>query len=158
MSHRHRQWIRITGWIFFLAYLALLIYFLFFAEEYGRQYAGGGEYRYNLIPFTEIRRFWVYRRQVGTMAALLNLGGNVAGFMPFGFLLPVLSSRLRKFWVTVPLGCALSLAVECVQLAAKVGSFDVDDIILNTLGVILGYLLFRLLNWIRRNVFYGKKI
>lgn len=158
MSHRHKHWIRILGWILFLAYLAILVYFLFFSEEYGRQQAGGGEYRYNLVPFTEIRRFWVYREQVGTLAAFLNIGGNVVGFMPFGFLLPVLSARVRRFWVTVPLGFSLSLAVECVQLAAKVGSFDVDDIILNTLGVILGYLAFRILNWIRRMVFYGKKI
>ena len=92
------------------------------------------------------------------MAAFLNLGGNVLGFMPFGFLLPVLSQRFGRFWITVPLGFSLSLAVECTQLAAKVGSFDVDDILLNTLGVLLGWLAFRLLNWIRRTVFYGKKI
>ena len=52
----------------------------------------------------------------------------------------------------------MSLTVECIQLAARVGSFDVDDIILNTLGVILGYLMFRLLNRIRRTVFYGKMV
>ena len=158
MRKQHKRRIRILGWILFLAYLTLLIYFLFFAEGYGRQQAGTGEYRYNLIPFAEIRRFWVYRKQVGLMAAFLNLGGNVVGFMPFGFLLPVLSEKMRRFWVTVPLGFSLSLSVECVQLAAKVGSFDVDDIILNTLGVILGYAAFRILNWIRRTVFYGKKI
>ena len=155
---RHRQWVRITGWILFLIYLALLVYLLFFAEEYGRQYAGGREYQYNLVPFAEIRRFWVYRRQVGTMAAFLNLGGNVLGFMPFGFLLPALSVRFRRFWAAVPLGFGMSLTVECIQLAARVGSFDVDDIIQNTLGVILGYLMFRLLNRIRRTVFYGKKV
>lgn len=158
MSHRHKKWIRRAGRILFLAYLALLIYFLFFAEGYGRQISGTREYRYNLVPFTEIRRFWVYREQVGTLAAFLNLGGNVLGFMPFGFLLPVLSQRFGRFWVTVPLGFSLSLAVECTQLAAKVGSFDVDDILLNTLGVLLGWLAFRLLNWIRRTVFYGEKI
>lgn len=142
----------------FFIYLALLVYFLFFAEEYGRQQLGIGEYRYNLVPFTEIRRFWIYREQVGVFAAFLNLAGNVVGFMPFGFLLPVMSEGRRRFRATVPLGFLLSLGVEVIQLFTRVGSFDVDDLLLNTLGVILGYLLFLILNRIRRSWDHGKKV
>ena len=40
------------------------------------------QYRYNLIPFVEIRRFWVYRKQLGLMAVVTNLFGNVIGFLP----------------------------------------------------------------------------
>ena len=80
------------------------------------------------------------------------------GFMPFGFLLSgAVPAFLEDSGSQFPWGFSLSLAVECTQLAAKVGSFDVDDILLNTLGVLLGWLAFRLLNWIRRTVFYGKK-
>ena len=43
------------------------------------------QYRYNLIPFVEIRRFWVYRKQLGLMAVVTNLFGNVIGFLPFGY-------------------------------------------------------------------------
>lgn len=158
MTPEKKKWIRRIGWILFLVYLLLLIYFLFFAEAYGRQQGETGGYRYNLVPFQEILRFWNYRQQLGFTAAFLNLTGNVIGFMPFGFLLPVMSCRMSRFWITVPLGFFLSLGVETIQLFTRVGSFDVDDLMLNTLGALLGYLLFLLLNGIRRNLDHGKKV
>ena len=69
--------------------------------------------------------------------AFLNLAGNVIGFLPFGFFLPILSRRLRNGAVVTALGFGLSLLVESIQLVFKVGCFDVDDLILNTLGVLL---------------------
>ena len=47
--------------------------------------------------------------------------------------------------------------VETVQLIAKVGCFDVDDLILNTLGAAIGYMLFAVCNYLRRKR-YGEKI
>lgn len=158
MNQRQKQWIRKAGWVLFLLYVLVLVYFLFFAEEYGRQDPGTGAYRYNLVPFQEIKRFWIYRQQVGGTAAFLNLGGNILGFMPFGFLLPVMAAGFRRFRVTVPLGFFMSLAVETVQLFTRAGSFDVDDLMLNTLGVILGFLLFQILNRVRRTWDHGQKI
>ena len=52
------------GRVLFLIYLAGLCYFLFFAENYGRVF-GQENYRYNLIPFKEIERFWKYRSELG---------------------------------------------------------------------------------------------
>ena len=49
-------------------------------------------------------------------------------------------------------GFLLSLTVEVIQLITKVGCFDVDDMILNTLGAALGYVLFRICNHIRMKV------
>jgi len=46
------------------------------------------------------------------------------------------------FFKTLIEGCLLSCIVEVIQLLTNVGSFDVDDIILNTLGVFLGYIAF----------------
>ena len=56
----------------------------------------------------------------------------------------------RSLWRIALLTFDFSFAVEVIQLVGKVGSFDVDDLMLNTLGGILGYLLFVVLNWIRR--------
>ena len=53
------------------------------------------DYRYNLVPFQEIRRFWIYREKVGFLAAFLNLAGNVIGFLPFGFIVPVMHKKWR---------------------------------------------------------------
>ena len=57
------------GTDFILVYLLALVYFLFFAEEYGRRNFFELDYRYNLVPFQEIRRFWIYREKVGFLAA-----------------------------------------------------------------------------------------
>ncbi len=130
-------------WLLFAVYLAALAYFLFFAEATGRTSAER-IYQYNLIPFYEIRRFIVYRRQLGWMAVALNLAGNVLAFVPFGTFLPLLVRHTRSFWKTMLLGAEFSLLIEILQLFSKVGSFDVDDILLNTCGVCLGYGLFRI--------------
>ena len=99
-------------------------------------------YRYNFIPFKEIRRFYIYRDVVGIRAFLANLFGNVLAFMPFGFFMPILRLRLRKWYCMLGMTFLLSLMIEITQLLTRVGSFDVDDLILNTSGGILGYLLF----------------
>lgn len=129
------------GWCLFIVYLLSLAYFLFFAEATGRTFTER-TYQYNLIPFHEIRRFVVYRRQLGFTAVALNLAGNVLAFVPFGIFLPLLIKSVRAFGKTLLLGFEFSLFVEIVQLFSKVGSFDVDDILLNTLGVVFGYLFF----------------
>ena len=134
----------VVGWCLFVVYLMSLAYFLFFAEATGRTFSDR-TYQYNLILFHEIRRFIIYRRQLGFAAVVLNLVGNVIAFVPFGVFLPLLVKRTRSFVKTVLLGFEFSLFVEIVQLFGKVGSFDVDDILLNTLGVMGGYLLFRLM-------------
>lgn len=157
MKKETKRMIRGAGWALFILYVALLVYFLFFSEEYGRVAEAERAYRYNLVPFVEIRRFWIYRRQLGVLAVLTNILGNVIGFLPFGFILPVIADRLRSAFLITLAGFSLSLMVELIQLVTKVGCFDVDDLILNTLGAALGYLVFVTCNHIRR-CYYGKKI
>lgn len=130
-------------------YLCLLTYFLFFAESFGRAYSER-EYAYNLELFKEIGRFWTYREELGFLAVFTNIVGNVICFIPFGAILPVLNRWARNFFVTFFLSFEFSLLVECAQLISKVGSFDVDDIFLNTLGGVLGFLVFTVCNVLRR--------
>lgn len=138
---KHKKSIRILCRILFWIYIAVLVYFLFFSEMLGR---GGTErtFCYNLIPFKEISRFLTYRSQLGFPAVFLNLAGNILIFMPFGFLLPTMRRRLRGFFRVLLLGFELSLTVECVQLLTKTGSFDVDDLFLNTIGCLFGELIY----------------
>ena len=137
-KHRHR----ILGAVLFVLYLVLLTYFLFFAEEMGRSPDARAEYSYNLTLFKEIRRFLLYRNILGWRAVFLNIFGNVLAFMPFGFFLPVIWERTRHWYITVILSFAMSLLVETMQLVGKVGSFDVDDLLLNTIGGFAGYIIF----------------
>lgn len=137
------------GWVLFVLYLLALIYFMFFAESFGRTAEPQAEYAYNLELFKEIKRFYIYRKQLGFKAVFLNLAGNVIGFMPFGFFLPVVSRRGRKWYNALLLGFSLSLCIETIQLVFKVGSFDVDDLFLNTLGGISGFLFYRVVQKVR---------
>ncbi len=135
--------------LLFVLYLMALCYFLFFAEMFGRTECSR-EYRYNLVLFKEIERFIKNRHTLGFRAVFYNIAGNVIAFMPFGFYLPVLFKRIRDMSFRVFPGIfpvllfslLFSLLVETIQLVYKVGSFDVDDLLLNTLGGIAGYLIY----------------
>lgn len=134
---------RVVTRILFIIYFIVLFYFLFFSERMGRTFSDR-TYHYNLIPFREIRRFLTHRDALGSEAVLLNIVGNVVAFMPFGTFLPIFSERCRKLWRTVYYSFELSLVVELLQLISRVGSFDVDDLLLNTVGGLLGFLVFAL--------------
>ena len=157
MKDSTKRKIKCLSVLLFILYVLLLVYFLFFSEEYGRVATEERMYRYNLIPFVEIRRFWIYRKQLGVFAVFTNIFGNVIGFIPYGFILPVIAHKCRRGTFIITSGFALSLLVETVQLLARVGCFDVDDLILNTLGAAIGYLLFVGCNYMRRKR-YGETI
>ena len=79
---------------------------------------------------------------LGWRAVFLNIVGNMAAFMPFGFFLPEIWSRVDRWYTTTLLGAVFSLCIETTQLVFRVGSFDVDDLLLNTIGALAGYLTF----------------
>ena len=153
MSYKSRKRTRIIGKVLFILYVGFIVWFLIFSDWYGRT-GVMQEYHYNLELFREIRRFWDYREQVGYFAMVTNLLGNVLIFVPFGFFLPM-ASRYRSFFSTLYASFGLSLCVEVFQFVTKVGSFDVDDLLLNTIGGVVGYIIFMISNVIRRN--YVKK-
>ncbi len=138
-----RKTVSTLGWFLFLCYLAALTYFCFFSEEMGRTDLSVG-YRYNLVPFKEIERCIRYWDVLGPANASMNLLGNVAAFLPFGFILAMLSPKSRKWYLVLFLSLLGSLAIESLQLITRRGSFDVDDLMLNTLGGVLGYGCFRI--------------
>lgn len=127
-------------------YLLILCYFLFFSELMGRT-TGQGEYAYNLVPFREIGRFLRHWRVIGLKMTIVNLAGNILCFVPFGLLIPYNFRHMRHPAGAATLSCLFSVAIETVQLLFQVGCFDVDDILLNTFGGLLGvmcYWLFEL--------------
>ena len=139
------------GWILFYLYIILLFYFLFLSERYGRDNPSD-ELRYNLVFFQEIKRFIQYRHILGFENYVVNILGNILAFAPFGFLLPILKMSYRYFIVMAFLSMFFSLSIELIQLTTRVGIFDVDDILLNTVGGILGYIIFLAFNGIRKSI------
>lgn len=149
MTKKEAKKIRALGKVLFILYIIFLVYFLFLSDWYGRE-GIMREYHYNLVLFKEINRFIVYRDQLGTFAVFSNLFGNILIFIPFGYFL-TMAGKSRSFFKTLFYSMGLSLCVEILQLLTKVGSFDVDDIFLNTIGGVLGFVLFIITNLMRRH-------
>lgn len=130
----------------FWLYCVLMLYLLFFqrvpflSEE---TYLLTLRRNLNYTPGDTILRFWRlmlyypgYRR-----AAIINIFGNIGMFIPLGFGLPWVYTRLRRFWKTLLVSAAMIVTVELVQLVTLLGHCDVDDLVLNLIGVAIGYLL-----------------
>lgn len=149
MKKEHTSQVRWTDWLCFTVYLGFLLYLVFFAEQFGRA-DSDRIYQYNLVPFREIRRYIRHFHALG-IYAVINLAGNIAVFVPFGLYLPVLAAPARKAGNLIFYTALFSLMIESIQLLFRVGSFDVDDIILNTLGGLAGFILYRLINSERRS-------
>lgn len=142
MKERH-LFRRIVFWL----YCVLMLYLLFF--QHRMPFLSEGTYlltlqrNLNYIPGDTIRRFYHlllyypgYRR-----AAVINLFGNIVMFIPLGFCLPWVHARLRRWWKTLLVSAGVILCVELTQLVTLLGHCDVDDLILNLIGVTMGYLL-----------------
>ncbi len=151
----HKKRFRSAARVLFLIYAGILVYFLFFADWYGHAPGRAVRSAPNLVPFREIRRYLQRSYIIGRRLVFWNLVGNVLGFMPFGFMLPLLSDFFKKWYRVLPGGFLLTLLVESVQLISGIGIFDVDDMILNTLGAFLGYYVYLAAVRIGR-LFYGK--
>ncbi|MED5020098.1 VanZ family protein [Paenibacillus chibensis] len=91
----------------------------------------------NLVPLHEITG---NIRHLGSPSGFINFFGNIAAFMPLGFLLPlVFGFRTLSFLKVLLISFGVSLALETAQLLLFIGTFDVDDMIMNTAGGVLGY-------------------
>ncbi len=97
--------------------------------------------RFNLVPLASIIDLV---QHATSSTALKNIGGNIVMFVPLGFLLPLLVRKLRSAGSLICRVAIISAAIEILQLPTRVRATDVDDIILNVIGAVLGYAVFRL--------------
>lgn len=95
----------------------------------------------NTQPFVETLKL---QNGLSIIDFIYNLYGNIAWFIPFGFLVPLLRQK-KCFFTTILSGILLSVGIETVQFFIGTGVTDIDDVIFNTTGAIVGYLLFWLL-------------
>lgn len=124
--------------LLFFAYL--LVLFGLVTSEDIQAYNGT-----NLMPFREILRY-----DVGTSGFYKQVIGNILLFIPFGYFVSAYC-KIKGLGTITIVSFLSSLVIECVQ--HYIGrSFDVDDIILNVLGGIIGFLLYISLNAIRTHL------
>ena len=97
--------------------------------------------RNNYIPFSSINDLLEHDYY---MVPLRNIIGNILLFMPFGFMLTLKFKRMNSLFSVSLIGFSCSLLIEVIQLNLPNRAFDTDDIILNTLGTSLGFLMYKL--------------
>src|SRR3954452_806390 len=125
----------------FAAYLVVLIALTFFPFD---GLSGNEPVDLRLQAFRTID--FALRKGPGSQQFIVLLG-NVAAFVPLGLLLPVVLGR-RSLILVLLAGLGLSLAIEAGQLAISMAlgfayrSADIDDVIVNVFGAVLGYFLF----------------
>ena len=89
----------------------------------------------NLIPL-------IYLGNPFSPDFVVNVGGNIVLFIPFGFILPVKYPKMRRTSTVTLIGLSLSILIECIQLTMPNRCTDINDVILNTLGTYIGYRMF----------------
>jgi len=130
--------------VIFYLYIIGIFYFVLLSERYGRS-TGYDTSHVNLELFKEINRFWRYRHLLSTEAVVTNLFGNIFAFSPFGFMIPIVINKKKAFFRAVFATFFFSLLIETSQLIMKVGVFDVDDLLMNTIGGLIGYIGYRIM-------------
>lgn len=93
----------------------------------------------NFTLFKTIKMYIDYSYKLNSFE---NLVGNVVVFIPFGFLLPYVIKHGRNFFVMLIHAFLFVTGIEVFQLFSAFGAFDVDDILLNCFGAVLGYLVY----------------
>ncbi|MCK0471899.1 VanZ family protein [Halalkalibacter sp. APA_J-10(15)] len=136
----------------FIIYIISLLYITLLAWNYGASLgpAGPGGRNYNIIPFRSIYRIGLFSPSM--IDPIRILIGNIVLFLPFGFLVPALFSRLRKIIIVMVLGCLTSISIEVSQFVFTHRVANIDDVILNTLGVLIGYVAFSILYSLRKRI------
>lgn len=132
--------------VILILYSLLLIYVMVFKKlplvtiggvmlDFGGTHDGPA----NLIPFASI---WPYLRgDNGFLIAFINIAGNIVLLIPVGFIIPFVYRKVT--WkISLVIGVVTGLAIESTQALLHVGIFDIDDVLLNALGVLTGYWAF----------------
>lgn len=138
----NRKMLQIIWWIYiFLLFVIVIVKFNGSFEELKNRVimlSSGDARNYNLIPFGSLRTQLTH---ITEWWALKNILGNIIPFMPFGFLLPLVSKKTNSFFRVFVISILTILFIEFFQFFTKIGSFDVDDIILNFVGIMCGYVV-----------------
>lgn len=103
-------------------------------------------FRINLVPFVYLFDYPVFRE------AMLNLVGNTAMFIPLGIIWPIVFQKLDTHKKVIAAGVGFSLCIEILQLPFFDRVSDIDDLMLNSLGYLIGYGLYLLVKVLKRKL------
>ncbi len=118
-------------------YTLFLLYLMFFG--FGRS-----QYDINivrLIPMFSTVGF--VKQTILWKTIIINIFGNIVMFVPFGFL-GIVFPKLNNFWILILDFLFVIILIESLQYFTRLGVFDIDDVILNTFGVAIGFWIYQL--------------
>jgi Glycopeptide antibiotics resistance protein len=118
-------------------YALFLLYLMFFG--FGRN-----QYDINivrLIPMFSTAGF--IKQTILWKTIIINIFGNILMFVPFGFL-GIVFPRLNNFWTLILDFLSAIILIESLQYFTRLGVFDIDDVILNTVGAVIGFWIYRI--------------
>ena len=153
----YRKYLKFGILILFIMYIMTVLYivflkhrFVFGSLNYDIPFEFYWKHSVNLTPFKTIKDYMVYENNLSNNIKYINILGNIFLFVPFGIILPALIDGRFKFVRTLFYSFVFSLTIEMLQMIFRIGSFDVDDIILNVFGGFTGYFMFIIIIRIRR--------
>ncbi|SDN31579.1 Glycopeptide antibiotics resistance protein [Fictibacillus solisalsi] len=126
---------RNIGWLMFLIYFTVLIYVTLFTYNH---YVYGKSL--NLVLFDSIRLMW---KSGDYWLIFKNIIGNVVLFFPLGFLPPLIHRFFSKWGLMFFIGFGTSSIIEVLQYCYAHRIFDIDDILLNGFGTMVGLGVFK---------------
>lgn len=124
--------IRFFVYILFVYYLFVLFKNSIFARFFTKNFMQGFQY----VPFSSS---FFSKDALFTREFFSGLLEPVLIFIPMGLILPLASDKTKKFWFVMLIGLFFSIGIEMLQYFTKTGITSVDDLILNLIGVALGY-------------------
>ncbi len=140
-----QKWIKII----FTVYLYVLVKVIIFKYPFDELYAIAQTWRRDVIleglgtaNFIPFKTFKIYIKYADKLNSFENLAGNILAFVPFGFLLPLVRKNKSNLADIFANALILVVGIEVFQLFSAFGAFDVDDIILNCLGAVIGYFVY----------------
>lgn len=140
-------------WTIFILYIGAMLWLLLGRS---RGWIDGLSYRQMLSENINLKPFYTIDNYVNIIKnypnspyyrhCIINLFGNILLFIPAGWLLPRLFPSMRKFFPFFLTVLIAIVFVELLQMFTLLGHLDVDDIILNLSGMMIGYIVFAITN------------
>lgn len=143
--------------IYFLIYIITIFNLTLFDEIYGRQGFNIVKWNkelfdmyintsFNIIPFDTIKLFINgYINDLVTLKDFFtNVFGNLCAFMPFSIFIPLIFKRINKYYKFLIVMTIIIIVIELLQFITMSGACDIDDLILNLLGVSIMYFIIKI--------------
>lgn len=136
LIHRNQKpdWKRLVVWFCCIVYVYVMLNTAFFNREPGSRMK------------IDLQLFGTWTDELSRNRFMFE---NIIMFLPFGILFPCVILPLRKVWWCVVVGCLCSTGIELIQLLTQRGFCQLDDVVANTAGAFLGWVICRvfLLRW-----------